>query len=278
MVNSNQVMEKFIDVKKLIAKKNPGLLKWLPFFVVRWIERVIHQDDVNNLMINHKKDNDHSFCQGVVKEFNLDLTLSGRDHIPKTDTKVIFVANHPLGGLDAITIIHLFKDIRPDLKFIVNDLLMAVKNLQNRFIGVNKVGKNAASSLQKVEKQFAEGSATFIFPAGLVSRKINGEIKDVEWKKTFVTKARKYNRPIIPIHIDGRLTNRFYKLANFRKFLGIKFNIEMFFLVSELYKQKNSKIEIIVGKPIHPETFTQKKTDKEWAEWMKKQVYQLKKA
>ena len=271
-------MEKFVDVRRLIEGKNPKLLKILPGFVIRWVEKVIHQEEVNEFMNDHKDDDLYSFCEGIVEKFELELNITGTKNIPKAPSPIIFASNHPLGGLDAITIIHLLKDIRPDIKFIVNDLLMAVTNLQERFIGVNKVGKNAVESLQKVEEQFAKGTATFIFPAGLVSRKNKGEIKDLEWKKTFIAKAKKYEIPVIPVHIGGGLTNRFYRLANFRKFLGLKFNIEMFFLVDELFKQKNMKVDIKIGEPIPPDTFNKEKNVKEWAQWVKEQVYQLKQA
>lgn len=270
-------MEKFVDVRKLIADKNPTLLKWLPGFLIRWVERVIHQEDVNAFMSTHKDDDIYSFCRAALEEFQLKVDIKGMDHIPPSPEQVIFASNHPLGGMDAIAIIDLFKEKRPDIKFIVNDLLMAVKHLQERFVGVNKVGKNAAKSLQKVEEQFAKGTATFIFPAGLVSRKINGKIMDLEWKKTFISKAKKYKTPIIPVYIDGRLTNRFYRLANIRKFLGVKFNIEMFFLVDELFKQKNMTINVIIGEPIAPETLTKERNDKAWATWVKEKVYRLNK-
>ncbi|MEQ9404935.1 MAG: 1-acyl-sn-glycerol-3-phosphate acyltransferase [Cyclobacteriaceae bacterium] len=269
-------MDKFVDVRKLIISKNKKLIKWLPGFFIRWIERVIHQDEVNAFMAQHKDDDSHTFCQNVVKNFGLQLNITGIEHVPKPPDNCIFAGNHPLGGLDAIAIIHLFRDVRPDIKFVVNDLLMNVKTLKDRFVGVNKVGKNAAISLQKVEEQFASDTATFIFPAGLVSRKAKGKIEDLEWKKTFISRAKKYNKPVIPVHIDGRLTNRFYRLANFRKFLGIKLNIEMFFLVDELFKQKGVKIDIVIGKPVQPETFTKERTDKEWANHVKEIVYQLK--
>ena len=268
-------MEKFIDVRRLIKSKNPGLLKWLPGFLIRWVERVIHQEDINEFMVKHKDDDVFGFCKATLEKFQFNANITGLENIPPSPAPVIFVANHPLGGMDAITIIHLLKDARPDIKFIVNDLLMAVKNLEERFIGVNKVGKNAVESLQRVERQFAEGTATFIFPAGLVSRKIDGEIMDLEWKKTFLSKAKKYQKTVIPVHIGGRLTSRFYRLANVRKFLGIKFNIEMFFLADELFKQKNMNVDIIIGAPISPATFTKEKTDKEWTQWVKEKVYQL---
>ncbi len=272
---ADQLMEKFVDVRRLIISKNKKLLRWLPPFFIKWIERVIHQEEVNRYMNEFKDDNSFEFCAHSVEVLNLQLSIEGIENIPDTSTPVIFVSNHPLGGLDAIAIIHLLRDKRPDLHFIVNDLLMHVKQLKDRFIGVNKVGKSAAESLQLVEKQFASDTATFIFPAGLVSRKKKGKIVDLEWKKTFITKAKKYNKPVVPVYINGRLTNRFYRLANLRNFLGIKLNIEMFFLVDELFKQRNTRIDYIIGEPISPETFTKEQTDKEWADWVKARVYQL---
>ena len=268
-------MEKSIDVSRLIKNKNPKLLNWLPEFMIRWVERVIHQDEANAFLEKHQNSDEYTFCEGALNHFNLRFTIKGEENIPPHPKKVIFASNHPLGGMDAISIIYLLKENRPDIKFIVNDLLMAVYHLKDRFVGVNKVGRNAALSLQKVEEQFANGTATFIFPAGLVSRKIKGKIMDPEWKKTFITKAKKYKKPAVPVHIDGRLTNRFYRLANFRKFLGIKINFEMLFLVDELFRQKNMKINIIIGEPIAPDTFNKSKSDKEWSEWVKRQVYSL---
>lgn len=269
-------MEKFVDVRNMIASKNPGLLKWLPGFAIRYVERIIHQDEVNDFMFRHKDASAHEFCNEMMKEWGIDLKLKGEENIILQPESCIFVGNHPLGGFDAIAFISAINDIRPDIHFIVNDFLLGVKSLKDRFIGVNKVGKSARESLRAVEQQFAADNATFIFPAGLVSRKQQGEIRDLEWNKTFVSKAKKYKKPIIPVYIEGRLTNRFYRLANIRKAFGIKVNFEMFFLVDELYKQKGTKMDIIIGKPIMPETFDKSKSEKEWAKWMKDKVYQLK--
>lgn len=269
-------MDKFIDVRRMIASKNPGLLKWLPGFVIRYIERIIHQDEINAFFWKHKDSTAKEFCDGCMEDWQIELTLKGKENIITPPQSCIFVGNHPLGGFDALAFISAMDDIRPDIHFIVNDFLMGVANLKDRFIGVNKVGKSARESLKAVEEQFASETATFIFPAGLVSRKQNGVIRDLEWNKTFVSKAKKYKKPVIPVYIEGRLTNRFYRLANIRKALGIKINIEMFFLVDELFRQKGNKMDIIIGEPVSPETFDKSKSEKEWAEWMKEKVYQLK--
>ncbi len=260
----------------MIAAKNPRLLKWLPGFIIRYVERIIHQEDINAFMIKHKEASAYEFCKACMEEFEIELNLKGKENIIRPPESCVFVGNHPLGGFDAVALISSIDDVRPDLRFIVNDFLLSVENLRSRFVGVNKVGRNARESLKAVENQFADDTATFIFPAGLVSRKQNGIIRDLEWSKTFVSKAKKYKKPVIPVYIEGRLTNRFYRLANIRKALRIKLNIEMFFLVDELFRQKNTKMDIIIGEPVPPETFDKTRSEKEWAEWMKEKVYQLK--
>jgi len=268
-------MEKFVDVRKLIHDKNPTLLKWLPGFIIGYIERIIHQDDINEFMAAHTEADSYEFSRAVMEKFNVTLDIDGLDNVPRPPEGIIFAANHPLGGFDALAIITSLKEIRPDIKFIVNDFLLSLNNLKDSFIGVNKVGKNKAESLQRVDEQFGSDYATFIFPAGLVSRRTKGVVKDLDWKKTFVVKAVKYNKPIVPVYIEGKLTNRFYRLANIRKALGIKVNIEMFYLADEFYKQHNTKMKINIGRPIPASTFDESKTEKEWAQWVKEEVYKL---
>ena len=165
---------------------------------------------------------------------------------------------------------------RTDLKFIVNDILLQLKNLESLFIGVNKHGKNSAELFAAMDKLYASDTAMLIFPAGLVSRKQSkGEIKDLEWKKSFIKQARKNKHDIIPVYIEGRNTNFFYNFARLRSQLGIKVNIEMFYLVNEMYRQKDKTIKIIFGTALSYEMFTTEKTDYEWAQLVKEHVYTL---
>ena len=98
---------------------------------------------------------------------------------------------------------------------------------------------------------------------------------DLDWKKTFVTKAKEYQRDIIPVHIDGRNSNFFYNLARVRKFLKIKVNIEMAFLVDEMFKQRNKTLTITFGRPIPYQVFDHRFTDAQWAEKLRTFSYQL---
>ena len=267
--------QQLIDVERIIANKNPKLLKWLPGFVIRYLKRTIHQEDINTILIENEHKYNYDFAEDIIHRFNIKIKVEGIENVPTTGG-CILASNHPLGGVDALAIVTALKNHRKDLQFVVNDILLHLKNLNGLFVGVNKHGSNSKSSLNSVNELFSSDKAVFVFPAGLVSRKINGKIRDLDWKKTFISQSKRHQKDVIPIYVHGKLSNFFYRLANFRKFLGIKANIEMLFLAKETFKQKNKTIKIIFGEPIPYDTFTNKKSDKEWAEWVKKKVYQLK--
>lgn len=266
--------EKFIDVEKLIASKNPKLLKRTPKFFINYLKKKLHQEEINAFMLEHKGADGFEFSQDVIKYFNIKVDIQGLEHLPK-EGGVIVTLNHPLGGMDAMAIINDVYPYRSDFKFIVNDLLMHLDNLKDMFVGVNKHGANAKEDLAKVDELYASDQMVFVFPAGLVSRKKKGKVKDLEWKKTFVTRARKYEKNVIPCHIDGELTKFFYRLSNFRSAIGIKANIEMLYLADELFKQENKTIRLKFGEPIPFETFDRSMNDLEWAQWVKSKVYEL---
>lgn len=266
--------KKLIDIEHLIATKNPTLLKWLPRFVLNYLKRILHENEVNSFINSQKDSSAAEFCRNVIPYIGVNVSIEGKENIP-TSGGCIFVANHPLGGMDAMALVEEIYDIRPDMKFIVNDLLMHLPNLKGMFQGVNKHGVNSADSLKQVNDLFASETAIFLFPAGLVSRRKKGKVLDLEWKKTFITRAKKFSTPVVPIRIEGSLSNFFYNLANFREFLGVKANIEMLYLVDELYQQKGRSIHIKIGNAISPDTFSKEKSDKDWAEWTKRKIYQL---
>ena len=267
--------EKFIDIERLISEKNPKALKWTPQFLLNYLKRKLHQDEINQVLKENKDLYDHDFCNNIIDRFNIKVVNEGTEHIP-SEEGAIFVVNHPLGGMDALSIIHSIGEFRTDVKFIVNDILLNLKNLKGIFVGINKHGANSKKSISQLDELFASDHAIFIFPAGLVSRKNKKKIIDLEWKKTFVSRAKKYNKPVVPVHLDGELTKFFYNLANFRSKIGIKMNIEMLYLADELFKQKNRTIRITYGRPISPSLFDESKKDIEWAQWVKEQVYLLK--
>lgn len=269
------MQEKFIDIEKVIKGKNPKLLKLLPKFIISYLKKTLHQNQINNILEENKDIHDYDFARDIIKRFNVKVNAYGLENVPKKGG-YIFASNHPLGGIDALAIVTIMEPYRKDMQFVVNDILLHLKNLSGLFVGVNKHGTNTKDSLKKVDELFASDKAVFVFPAGLVSRKKKGVIADLEWKKTFITRAKKHQKSIVPVYVDGSLSNFFYRLSNLRSSLGIKSNIEMFYLADETFKQKDKTLDIIFGKPIPVETFDKSKSDREWAKWMENKVHEMK--
>jgi putative hemolysin len=273
--NPTNTSEKFIDVKKAIAAKNPKLLKLLPKFVLNYIIRTVHQDEMNVAVEKNKQRFGYDFVQAAMEVFQAKTATVGTENIPQTGG-VIMAANHPLGGLDGIAFMEVAGKYRKDIKFLVNDLLMQIKNFEPIFVPVNKLGKNSSEYTRKIEETYASDGCLLIFPAGLVSRKQEGgKIEDLVWRKSFIIKAIQHKKNIVPVYIDGKNSKFFYNLAYWRKKLGIKANIEMFYLVDEMFKQKGKTITFIFGKPISWETFTSDKSAEYWSARFKDHVYAL---
>ena len=271
--NRVEISKKFIDIEKVISSKNPKLLKKIPGFVLRYLKRIIHVDEVNDFLYRHRNDYGFDFVEAAISEFEVDVEIVGLENIPKSGKQFI-VSNHPLGGLDGMAFMWAVRKVREDIKFPVNDLLMNLPQMGPLFIPINKHGKNT-DNLKILEENFAKEQLLLYFPAGLVSRKQKGKIKDLQWKHTFVNKARIHQRDVIPAFIEARNSHFFYNLAWLRKKLGIKANIEMLYLVNEVYKFKGKKIKIYFGKSIPYQTFDKSKKPLEWAEEIKNLVYNI---
>ncbi len=268
--------EKFINLEKAIASKNPKLLKFLPSFIIKYIKKIVHQEELNKAIYLARHRHGVDFANAAFEEFGVKFKVVGEENIPKTGG-VIMAANHPLGGLDGITFMKIVSDYRPDIRFFVNDLLMALKNYAPIFVPVNKHGKNSSDYARKFEEVYAGDECLLIFPAGLVSRRNDkGTIEDLVWKKSFISKSLQYKKNIIPVFIEGQNSKRFYNIAYYRKKLGIKANLEMFYLVDEMYKQKGKTLTFIFGEPISWETFNNEKPPEYWSEKVKQHVYALK--
>ncbi len=266
---------KFIDLEKVIAGKSERLLRLMPRFLLSYLKRVVHQDQLNDILNRHRTLYGHDFLEAIFKDFGVNIVVKGDKNLLLTERFVV-VSNHPLGGLDGMALMWAVGRKKPDIATPVNDFLMHLPNLKPLFIPVNKHGSNA-TNIAVFDETFASDKTVVYFPAGLCSRKINGEILDLEWKKTFLSKARKSNRDILPVHISGKNSSFFYNLANLRKFLRIKANIEMLYLVDEMFGQKNKDIVITFGKPVPLEVFDKRRNDRDWAALLRKHVYKLEK-
>ena len=267
-------VQKNVDIGKVIEKKSPSFFKLMPGFLLRKFKSLLHERDLNNILKNLSGKEKLDFISGGLKELQVISSNYGLEKIPRKKG-VIIVANHPLGGLDGLALINEIGRYRKDIKFLVNDILSEIEPFKPYFIPINKHGLNSRENIIRLEKLFESDKCIVIFPSGLVSRKKNGIVKDLEWRKTFVTKAKKHNKPIYPVYISGQNSNRFYKIAKWRSLIGIKINLEMFFLVDEMFKQKGNTIKITMGKIIEPKLLDNKKNDSEWAQAIKNHVYKI---
>ncbi len=264
-----------IDIEKVLEDKNPKLKKMLPGFVISYVKKIVHQNDVNHYINTFYDKEGVDFIEALLADMNTTVnTVNLEKNVPEKD-KVIITANHPLGGLDGLALMLAVSRIRKDIQFPVNDILTYIPNLQVLFIPVNKHGSNA-ENIRLFNETFEKQNIICYFPAGLVSRKQQGKIMDLEWKKTIISKAKRYQRDIIPTYIEGKNSNFFYNLALYRKKLGIKANVEMFYLADEFFKQRNQTLTITFGPRISYKVFDKRYKDNEWAQRLKEHVYKLK--
>lgn len=261
-----------IDTDAVVRKVNHG--KLLPRPVMAFLRRMLHEEDFNRNFSKGKVGSDFVYC--FFEDLNVTVEVIGEENIPDKGL-FTFASNHPLGGADAgIELAFLARKYNDNVITPANSFLLHIKQLAHYLIPVNKMGAQARELASLLDQAFKSDSQILYFPAGMCSRKINGEIKDLEWKKTFITKSRQTKRDIIPIWFSGQNSKRFYRIAAFRKFFKIKLNLEMLTLPDELFRYRGQHFKMVIGQPIPWQTFTSEKTDSQWAEWVKEKVYALK--
>jgi 1-acyl-sn-glycerol-3-phosphate acyltransferase len=275
-VVSGQPQKAFIDIDSVFKNKGGKLYPIIPRFLISYLKRIVHQDQLNEALNRYEDKMGLDFIDSILTDyFTIDIEVKNEENIP-LHGRYIIVSNHPLGGLDGMALMHVIGKKRKDIKFIINDILMELKNLQPLWVPVNKHGKNRTEGVQVIDKLYESDDLVLIFPAGLVSRKQkDGSIKDLEWKKSFITKAIRHKRDIIPVYIEGKNSRFFYNLSQFRKWIGLKLNLEMLYLPDEMFKQANKKMIIHFGKPIPYTFFSQEKNHHQWAQWVKEHVYTM---
>lgn len=265
---------KLIDVESVLYAKNPALRRTLPAFVINYLKRIVHQEELNVFLKLYGHQKDAEFIHSGLIHFGINYTVTGIENIP-ADGRFIFVSNHPLGGLDGLVFMYELSRHFREIKFPVNDILTNIENLNGIFLPINKHGSQGKESAKLIDDAYASETQILYFPAGLCSRKKRGVIKDLVWHKSFITKAVAHKRDIIPAFFSGRNSDFFYNLSNLRNFLGIKVNIEMLYLADELFKQKDKDIHLIFGERIPWQTFDKTRSPLEWAEYVRERSYNL---
>ena len=267
-----------IDIDEIVRGKAGAKARFVPRFVLSWLKRIIHQDEVNEFILGEGDKQGMPWLDDCMEYLGTTLNVKGLENLPEdSDGRLFtFVSNHPLGGPDGVALGHLLGH-RYDgrIKYLVNDLLMNLHGLAPFFVPINKTGKQSRNFPQLVEAVFNSPNHIIMFPAGLCSRRINGQIHDLPWQKTFITKSVETQRDIVPIRFNGRNSDFFYRIANVGKRLGLKFNIAMLYLVDELYKKRGKTFDVTIGKPIPYSTFDKSRKPQEWAAYVEDIVYKL---
>jgi len=273
-----EISEKTIDLDKVLADKMGARSKYVPELLKSWLKKIIHQDQVNDFLWENRDKTGVEWLDACVKYLDMTLVVEGRENLPSKDDGRLytFVSNHPLGGIDGVALGSIIGNhYDGNFRYLVNDLLMNLPGLAPLCIPINKTGRQSRNFPAMVEAGFKSDHHMLMFPAGLCSRMTNGVIRDIPWKKTFISKSVEAQRDVVPIHFSGQNSNFFYKLANFCKKAGIKFNVAMLFLVDEMYKNVHGKFTVTIGKPIPWQTFDKSKSPAAWAQWVEEKVYEL---
>lgn len=268
-----------IDLQQVLKAKMGKKARWVPGWLVRRLERTIHQQELNDLLTHNYPRRGAEFCRGVLSDLDVKVDVIDMENLPDpSNRRVLIVSNHALGGLDGMALIDVFqRRYGGQVYFLVNDMLMAIEPLTDVFVPVNTVGAQSRQALMRVDQVMAGDDPVLIFPAGLVSRLgSHGVIQDLEWKKMFVNKAVKYHRDIIPVFFDGENSRFFYKFARFRRRSGIKFNIEMIYLPGEVFGSRGKTFSIRCGHTIPWQTLKDGAKAAATAADIKNIVYQLK--
>ncbi|MCR5314441.1 MAG: glycerol acyltransferase [Bacteroidaceae bacterium] len=268
-----------IDVEAIVKSKAGSKYKYFPRFIVNWLKKILHQDEVNRYLMGRAKGKfGQDFLDECVAYLEMNLDVRGLEKLPSNEGNRYYtiVSNHPLGGEDGVALGSILcHKYDSKIKYLVNDVLMNLEGLAPLCIPINKTGNQSRNFPKMVDLAFQSENNVLMFPAGLCSRKQNGIIRDLDWKKTFISKSIEYQRDVIPVHFSGQNSERFYRIANICKALHIKVNIAMLFLVDEMYKNVGKSFTVTFGEPIPWQTFDKSKSHAEWAQWVKDKVYEL---
>ena len=270
-------VEKTIDIKRILKDKMGSKARFVPCFLVAWLKKIIHEDEVNRFLWENRNLKGTEWLTACVQYLDMTLDIVGAENLPdKNDGKLYtFVSNHPLGGQDGVSLGSIIgRHYDGKFRYLVNDLLLNLPGLKPVSIGINKTGKQSRDFPRMVEAGFNSDNHLLMFPAGLNSRRINGEIHDLPWKKTFITKSVETHRDVVPIQFSGQNSKRFYRIAKFSD-RYLPFNLAMLFLVDEMYRNVGKTFRITIGKPIPWQTFNKTKTPMEWANFVEERVYAL---
>ncbi len=264
-----------IDIARVLAEKAPSLARHLPSFALRWLRRTIHEEDINYILRTFWELPPREFIHACFRTWGVTYSSEGLERLDPAG-RYLFVSNHPFGGMDGMMLADELIGRFGDARVVVNDLLMHLEPLRPLWIPVNKHGAQSAAYARRYEEEFMGERPILTFPAGLCSRRIGGQVCDLPWKPNFLKKAYASQRQVVPVFVEGELSNFFYRVASLRKALGIKFNIEMLWLPDEMFSQGGKHFRIRFGEPLRMTELQAAGSLREQVEFVRKKTYFLK--
>lgn len=264
-----------INIEKIIEERAPDFLSRYPKLFRKlafaFIEKIMRINEANRLLELHRDKKGFAFIDELFDYLDFTYSLSNKDKekIP-AEGKLIIIANHPLGGLDALSILKAVREVRPDVKIIANNILLNIENLQELILPFDIYSISAQKeNILRIEKALENEEAVILFPAAEVSRSRLIYIKDGPWQKGAVYFARKFNAPVLPVFIIGKNSFWFYFVSLISK------KLSTFMLPNELFNKRGKTIQLRIGRHIPSKAFNPYIKDRAHTALLRKHLYQV---
>ncbi len=164
--------------------------------------------------------------------------------IPATG-RLLIVANHPSGAIDALALLDAVGRVRRDVKIVANDLLSVLEPLSGLLSPVRILGgRPTAQSLHAIDQALRAEQCVIVFPAGEVARLGLRGVTDGRWRRGFLRFARGNGAPVLPVRIEARNSALFYGASALFKPAGTAL------LAREMFARRAHRIALRVGRPL----------------------------
>ena len=268
VTENDEVKVSRVDTGQLIDKMLP--VKKLPGFVIRFLERLFAINKINRLFASAPGTKNLEFVDACTKYLDITCHVVGEENLPYGEDNLIFVSNHPQGGIEAICIAHILgQKYGNRIKFFANEILNCFEPLKEMFVPVYRDRQKNRENMRVINEFYKTDNHLVVFPAGITSSKANGKMIEHEWSKNFVKAAIQYQRDVVPLYFQAQNSKLFYWIENFRKSIRSRINFDTVLFGHEFFKQRGKTLTLYIGKPVLWTTFDKSKTPKEWANMVK---------
>lgn len=263
-----------IDIASILAERAPDLVRRLPPGTSALLRLVLHERLLNALLPGYDGYEPGEFCEAVLDRLSVTVRIENR-HYLEVARRPVVCANHPSGGIEGLALISALFQTRHACLFPGNDLLGLLSPLAPVIVPVDRARPNRAHAAG-FERAFAGDAPILVFPAGVTARVYAGVLREFPWAPTFVTRARRHNREVLPVWVSGRNSPHFYLIHKLRRVFGVSLNLEMTLLLDELLRRRGDRVTLRFGPPRevdHPAVDGDlRASDRRFAEQLRREV------